>query len=300
MARSLSTLFLSLALASSAVAATPTPPTSAADALARQFAEQSETLLQTPVGQEGAKLGASMKRRMDKLAGEAAQAERSRNLEFAGLSAEEPSSLIYLVSWSMPIEMLRSYALEARWSGGHLVFKGTPPDKTLLQNLAEDYLELSEKNSEMDAPVSIDPRYFDMFNVTTAPAIILVDNMDELECAPQAPIVFKSNLKKTLRVRRCAVASDKGWWKVTGALTTGYALRVMAEAGSATASRRLKVFQDRAAGKIPSLTAADGKSMQPYTGKWEKALSKEEALQQYEAARKAQREEQSRQQANSR
>lgn len=296
MTRHLIASLLALAFTGSALAAQPSTA-DAADALARQFAEHSETVLQTPVGQEGTTVGAGMKRRMDKIAGEAAQAERSRHLEIGGLSADEPSSLFYLVSWSMPIEMLRSYVLEAKWSGGQLVFKGIPPDKTLVRHLAEDYLELSDKDSRSDAPVSIDPRYFDMFNVTTVPAIVLVDDMDKFECAPQSPTVFKTNVKKSLSIRRCAAASDKGWYKVTGALTTGYALKAMVDAGSETAKRRLKSFQDTASGKLPSLTGNDGRSMQPYKGKWEKALTAEDAMKHYDAVQKARRAERERQQS---
>ena len=232
--------------------------------------------LQTPEGQRTKEWAGAVKRRMDQLASEEAEAGKRQMLESVGLSADEPSGLFYLVSWSMPIELLRAYVLEAHWAGGTLVFKGIPPKAKLLDHVIRDYVKLSRKEVGLDAPVSIDPRMFDMFGATVAPAIVLVDDMNKLECITNTPSEFKSSLTgKKLSIRKCEAPKD-AWWKVTGGVTTGYALELMANAGSKVAAFRLEKFKAAASGKKMPPIPKDGKSIQPYTGAWEVAFDEKE------------------------
>lgn len=241
-----------------------------------QMQKLAEGALKTPEGKRTAEWTTAVKRRMDQLASEEAEGGKKRMMESVGLPADEPSGLFYLVSWSMPIELLRAYVLEAHWAGGSLVFRGIPPDKRLIEHVMQDYVKLSRKEVGLDAPVNIDPRMFDMFGANAVPAVVLVDDMNNLECVTNAPTAFKSSLSgKTLQIKKCEAPKDS-WWKVTGGVTTGYALQLMAQAGSKTAAYRLEKFKSAASGKKMPPPPTDGKSIQPYAGAWDIAFDEKE------------------------
>lgn len=241
-----------------------------------QIQKRANGALQTPEGKRTAEWAAPIKRRMDQLASDDAEGGKRKLLESVGLSADEPSGIFYLVSWSMPIEILRAYVLEAHWAGGSLVFRGIPPDKKIVEHVIKDYVQLSRKEVGLDAPVSIDPRMFDMFGANVVPAIVVVDDMNKLECVTGAPSTFKSSITgKQLSIKKCEAPKDT-WWKVTGGVTTGYALQLMADAGSKTAAYRLEKFKAAASGRKMPPTPQDGKSIQPVTGKWDSAFDEGE------------------------
>lgn len=241
-----------------------------------QMQKVAEGALNTPEGKRTAEWTKTVKRRMDQLASDDAEGGKRKLLESVGLSADEPSGLFYLVSWSMPIEMLRAYVLEAHWAGGSLVFRGIPPDKKLVEHIMKDYVQLSRQEVGLDAPVNIDPRMFDMFDTRAVPAIVLVDDMNNLECIPGEPTEFRSSLTgKPLSIRKCQAPKER-WWKVTGGVTTGYALEQMAQAGSKTAAFRLEKFKAAASGNKMPPSPNDGKTIQPYNGKWEPAFDQKE------------------------
>lgn len=70
------------------------------------------------------------RRRVDTIADEAMELDRKAVLDFLGLDPTSETGLFVFVSWSMPLEMLRSYAVEAMWSGATLVFKESLPGKS--------------------------------------------------------------------------------------------------------------------------------------------------------------------------
>lgn len=238
----------------------------------RQLAETAGT---TPEGKRAQDWAKKSKRRMDQLASESAESDRKKMRAAVGLAEDEPSGLFYLLSWSMPIEMLRAYVLEAHWGGGQVVFRGVPPDKSLVEHVTKDYVQLSRQGVGLDAPVTMDPRMFDMFAVDAVPAIVLVDNMGELECVSMAPTPVRGNAKAT--IRKCE-APATSWWKVTGGVTTIYALERMADAGSKAAALRKEKFIAAASGKPQARTGADGTSLQPYAGKWEQAVTESDLI----------------------
>lgn len=216
-------------------------------------------------------LGENLRRRADDIADETLAESRKEVLDFLGIDPEGPTSLYYFVSYNMPLPMLRAYALEAMWAGGTLVLRGAPPGKPLAQFVTEDLRELVHDKGAA-ASISIDPRLFDAYGVTLVPTIVLTNERSNFECSGHSPAFF-SYQGQHLSFDRCPPVPEDKYWKMTGAVTTDYALREFLDAGAASARPHLEALtRGFATGTRP------GRVQAPYEGEWTDAISPEELL----------------------
>ena len=217
------------------------------------------------------------RRHADDIADSAIASERNKVLEFLGIDPQSDSGLYYFVSWSMPLEMLRSYAIEAMWSGGTLVIKGVPPGKELGKFLVEDLRQLVYGKGAA-ANISIDPRMFDAYGVKVVPTIVLTTLRSNMQCQGVNPVSIKVD-ENDVSYDTCPELDPKTYWKLSGAVTSSYALQTFKDAGAVQADPYLRAIARGWAGM-----SAPGKEQKGFTGKWNDVLSPSEQLAAREAA----------------
>lgn len=208
----------------------------------------------------------ALKRRADDIADEAMAAERDKMMDFLGLDPQSDTALYYFVSWSMPIDMLRSYAIEAMWSGGSLIFRGVPPGKELGDFILKDLHGLVYGKGA-SAHISIDPRLFDSYAVTTVPTIVFTKVRANMSCQGINPVPFEFK-GQALSYDTCPALDPSKYYKLTGAVTTNYALQAFIDDGVKEAQPYLSALSR---GWIDGNTP--GKAQKPFVGTWESVLS---------------------------
>jgi type-F conjugative transfer system pilin assembly protein TrbC len=210
--------------------------------------------------------GKGLKARADQIASEALQTNRDKVLEFLGIDPDAGHNLYYFVSWNMPLEMLRSYVIEAMWSGGTLIFKGIPPGKDMATFMRTDLQKLVY-NKGAAANVSLDPRMFDAYGVDTVPTIVLTTYRAEFECTGVKPITFEY-AGQTLSYDSCPALDSDKYWKMEGAVTTSYALQAFIDDGASVGKPYLNALAKGYAEGIPP-----GKAQTAFAGNWDEVLS---------------------------
>lgn len=207
-----------------------------------------------------------MREYMDSIADESLASERNKVLKAIGVDPKANSNLYYFVSYSMPQALLRSYVIEAMWSGGTLVFKGIPPGKKLAEFMFEDLKELVYDKGAA-ASLAIDPRLFDTYAIDKVPAIVVTSDRSGSTCASGYKESWEYS-EQQLSMTKCGVMDPEKYYKMYGTVTTDYALRTFAENGSTDSQRYLdalaRAYQD---GKRPS------KNQVEFTGEWKSVLS---------------------------
>ncbi len=207
-----------------------------------------------------------LRRRADDIADAGIAAERDKVLEFLGIDPKADASLYYFVSWSMPLEMLRSYAIEAMWSGGTLVIKGVPPGKELGRFLVEDLRQLVYGKGAA-ANISLDPRLFDAYAVKTVPTIVFTTVRDNMQCQGINPVPVKvGDIEASYDT--CPELDPAKYWKISGAVTSSYALQSFIDDGAVSAQPYLKALARGWSGQ-----EAPGKTQRAFTGEWKDVLS---------------------------
>lgn len=226
-----------------------------------------ETLKKQPSIVQDAK---SARQFADSIADETIQASRDKALEFIGIDPQSNNGLYVFVTWGMPLDMLRSYVLDAMWSGATVLFKGVPPDKTLGDFILKDLQSLVYGKSAA-ANISIDPRMFDAYNVTVAPTIVYTNTRGDLTCQGLDPVPFTYEGQQ-LQYNACVKLPEDSYWKMSGAVSMSYALDTFAEhRAPGVEVYRKALSKGFAEGKAP------GKEQLAFTGRWKDVLSPEDA-----------------------
>ena len=158
------------------------------------------------------------------------EANRKKVLKFLGINPNSNSAIYIMVSWSMPLPMIRSYAVEALWTGGELAVRGVPPGVSLKTFLLKDLRQLVYDKGA-GSVISIDPRLFDTYKVTVAPTIVLTTDTHNFNCVDAGKGSVTVN-KKQYSFNYCPPMARDKYWKIEGAVTLGYALRAFKEAGA--------------------------------------------------------------------
>ncbi|MDO8417781.1 MAG: TrbC family F-type conjugative pilus assembly protein [Agitococcus sp.] len=210
------------------------------------------------------------RRKADDIADATLSAERNKMLNFLGIDPEADSALYYFVSWSMPLDMLRSYAIEAMWAGGSLVFKGVPPNKDLGKFIMDDLHGLVYGKGAA-ANISIDPRQFEAYEVTVVPTIVFTTVRANMQCQGVNPVSFKAE-GQDLSYDTCPALDPATYSKISGAVTSSYALQSFIDDGFVQATPYAKSL---AKGYVTG--AAPVKEQQPFKGTWSDALAPSEA-----------------------
>lgn len=208
------------------------------------------------------------RRKSDQIADDVMQAERDKALEFLGIDPQSNTSVAIFLSWSMPLELMRSYVLDAMWSGASVYFRGVPPGKELPAFVTKDLRTLVY--GKHAANIAIDPRMFDAFNVTEVPTIVFSTTREQFTCKGVSPRKFSSG-EKTLTYEGCPALPEDAYWKITGSVTTSYALNAFLEAGAPGVKPYTDAIAKGYAEGVPP-----GKPQKGFEGKWEDVLTPEE------------------------
>jgi type-F conjugative transfer system pilin assembly protein TrbC len=248
--------------------------------MARAITQNAQGARDSEFGKQIAATGAQMQRRVDQIADEAMSADRERVLKFLGIDEKADASLYFFVSFEMPLEVLRAYAVEAMWTGGTLVVKGVPPGRDLGKFITEDLRSLVYGKGASSV-ISLDPRLFDGYQVTSVPAIVYTLERSNFDCRTSKPTVFEYQEQK-LSYDQCPPVDPSKYWKISGAVTADFALREFIKAGASGAQANL----DALAKGFATGTVAP-KSQQPFTGNWKEAFTPEELMAIKEAAETA-------------
>lgn len=193
-------------------------------------------------------------------------ANRAKVLKFLGFKPQDADKLYYFVSFSMPKSMLRSYAQQAMWDGGILVFKGPLPHVGLAQFITKDLNGLIGGKGAA-ATITIDPRMYDVYHITMAPTIVYSTVQENRICKKVHLKPFTYHKKKwTYPV--CDQVNQKKYWKIEGAVTSAWALRQFKKAGAPGVEIYIKALAKAGLGKADST-----KIQQPFKGQWGQAAS---------------------------
>ena len=243
------------------------------ESIARQLLEAYEKGVTPAMVEETARI----RQNFDDIADAALSSERKKVLDFLGLDPEAPTGLYILVSWSMPLELLRSYAIEAMWSGATLVFRGVPPGRELAKFLTEDLRSLVYGKGA-SANISIDPRLFDAFSVKVAPTVVFSKVRNDFQCQGVHPVGFKYG-EKTLSHDICPPLDPSNYHKIAGNVSLNYALQTILDDGDVSVRPYMRALaRGFANGTVP------GKTQVSFQGKWEDAMSPEQQKAALEAA----------------
>jgi type-F conjugative transfer system pilin assembly protein TrbC len=227
-----------------------------------------------------------MKRRADDIADEALAGSRDKVLKFLGINPKGDSNLYYFVSFSMPVDMLRSYVLDAMWSGGTIVVRGVPPGRSIKDFFTEDLRQLIYGKGA-SANISLDPRLFEAYGIEAVPAIVYTEDRTQLTCVGSS-VALDSTGNSGLSYDTCGQVDPRKYWKISGAVTSDYALRAFVEQGAKGAQPYHDALRK---GMAPGMTAP--KTQQAFAGDWKDAVSPDDIMagkQAIEAARKQQAE----------
>lgn len=174
------------------------------------------------------------------IADKAMAADRKKVLDLLGLS--DSSSRVYVfVSFAMPIELLRAYAREAMWAGGILVVRGAPEGMGLKEFISQKLYQLVGRKGA-SATLQIDPRLFDVFNVTAAPTIVYTERPEPQLC----PTTYEASVRvggNEVPYFRCDPLDEEDYWKVAGNVTIQWALEQFAQDGAAGAAEHLAALR---------------------------------------------------------
>lgn len=248
--------------------------------LGRAITENAQDARDSEFGKAIAKTGEQMARRVDQIADAAMAADRDKVLKFLGIDEQRDGSLYFFVSFEMPLELMRAYAVEAMWAGGTLVVRGVPPGRDLGKFITEDLRSLVYGKGSSSV-ISLDPRLFDGYKITTVPSIVYSLERANFDCRSTNPKVFEYQ-EKQLSYDRCPPVDESKYWKMTGAVTADYALREFVKAGAPGAQSNL----DALAKGFATGTVAP-RAQQPFQGDWKDAFTPEELMSIKEAAETA-------------
>lgn len=145
---------------------------------------------------------------------------RRKHLASLGLSDAEGRLYIFVSPTTMPKPMIRAYARDAMWTGAILVVRGLPPGTSLSTFVRKTLLPYAKAGIALQ----IDPRLYDAFNIQAVPALVFTTALSTQICKHQHPVSEKL-AGKAYTFDRCNQIPSSEYWKVTGGVTTLWALR---------------------------------------------------------------------------
>lgn len=208
-----------------------------------------------------------MTRKFDAIADQALAQDRDKILDFMGIPPNSNTGLYYFVSFSMPLPLIRSYVMDAMWSGGTIVFRGVTPGKKLNDFLVDDLRSLINGKGPA-AAISIDPRMYDLLGIDKVPAIAYVEDKNILDCFDPIKTPFKDKDMSDEGSYDVCKPAKEGYYKIYGAVSGGYALELFEQNGA----KGIKPYRDALA-KGYSLGIASQKEQVGFSGKWEDVLT---------------------------
>lgn len=162
-------------------------------------------------------------------------------------------TLYIFVSRSMPMSLLRAYALDALYTGASLVVKGVRKGDTIKEYVQEALNDFNSVDGQSLAGIEVNPNLFDMFDVSVVPAVVWTNrvgledigsgcgNLPEGEPLPQMVMDGPDDTKITVNKPVCAKVPSSAYYKLTGTIALPYVFERFEEAGlSKEATQRYK------------------------------------------------------------
>lgn len=152
--------------------------------------------------------------------------------------------LYYFVSRSMPLSLLRAYALESLYTGGTLVMKGVRKGDTIKEYLEEVVEDYNNAEGQVLSGMELNPNLFDMFGVTVVPTTVWTnrmglddvgsgcENLPEGAPVPKVTLPGPDDRPITVDAPVCAPAPETSYYKIAGALSLNYVLDRFQDAGA--------------------------------------------------------------------
>lgn len=255
-----------------------------AQALALEIDQAARRAAAEPLSPSVATMINNAKRKADDIADKTLATDRDKVLTFLGVNPQGEHALYYFLSWSMPLEMLRSYAIEALWSGGTLVFRGVPPGRDLKDFLVEDLGSLVWGKGS-SASIAMDPRLFETYGVGSVPSIVITKDRRNLTCGTQGADAARSADVDGVMVsfQGCPVADPASFIKLTGTVTSDYALRAFIDNGADFAEPFLAALR-----KGIVFGEASVQAQVPFKGEWKDVVTPAMRMEFEEQRRQAQ------------
>lgn len=189
------------------------------------------------------------------------KAEEKKVREFLGLPQAKDTAdnqLYILVSTSMPESLIKSYIRDAYWTGATLIYKGLKKDQTISQFIREN-IEPLLAGKGPTATATIDPRLFDLFEVSAVPAIVVGPAESKISCIP---------LKPEDSTSKCKPLGSSEYYKITGAVTMAYALDQFALNGA----KGVGIYQQALARGV-NFGVNTSKDQTNFQGQWEMTIT---------------------------
>lgn len=152
--------------------------------------------------------------------------------------------LYYFVSRSMPISILKAYAIDAMYTGGTLVVKGVRKGDTLKEYIEEVVSDFNKADGNVLAGLEMNPNLYDMFGVTVVPTVVWTnrtgldeigsscENLPDDVAIPQLEMEGPDNNPVFLEKPTCAPLPETTYYKIAGVLNTNYVLDRFESAGA--------------------------------------------------------------------
>lgn len=168
---------------------------------------------------------------------------RAQSILLNDYSTPGTGALYYFVSRSMPLSVLKAYAVEALYTGGSLVVKGIRKGDTLKEYISEVVSEFNQADGQTLAGIEINPNLFDMFGVTVVPTIVWTNRtgLDDMGSGCQRPdegtqplVEFEDPAGQAVFVEKpvCNLLPENAYYKISGIVNTNYALDRFEAAGA--------------------------------------------------------------------
>lgn len=148
---------------------------------------------------------------------------------------------LIFVSRSMPNGLIRAYALDAERYGFTLVYRGPDKDSIDILGTAKEWARQFHTTSDRMA-IQMDPRAFDAYEIKYVPTLVLTNDYS-LDLCPEGPVEIIKYLGKNLPHKRCKPKEEDTYCKISGSVSTQWALTHMAENGCDLANKYVEADQ---------------------------------------------------------
>lgn len=178
--------------------------------------------------------------------------------------------LYYFVSRSMPLNILKAYALDALYTGGTLVVRGIRKGDTMKEYIEEVVSEFNKADGNVLAGMEINPNLYDLFGVTVVPTVVWTNRagLDDIGSGCQAPVYREdAPLPPPMELEGpdgnpifvekplCAPLPESSYYKIAGVLNTNYILDRFESAGAdAESIAKLRADLARSAHKVEPIS----------------------------------------------
>lgn len=194
-----------------------------------------------------------------------------------GTDPEFEGKLYVFVSRSMPMALLRAYALEAMYTGATLVVKGLRRGDTLKDFVLESLRDFNSAEGQVLASLEINPNLFDMFQVEVVPTVVWSNRIGLEEvgsgcvappAAQQSYVTVTGPQRQPMEVEKptCLPAEESSYYKIGGALKMDYVIERFEQAGAPKAAMnqyRARLAQRHANVHSPGAQPVPGTALAP-------------------------------------